>query len=165
LPVTTGIQRGRNEDGPAGVDVIRDPAPAGLALKQYCNCRFPPGGTMNTETITRLCGHTVEFAPRGDGYDNARRAKLRGKRCGPCGVAKNLEDNAQARAKPRMRKGQELKLLPSGSQILLSFDGVWRGSLSSPGLDLLTAEGTSALGVIQKLGKKYLRGISQARVR
>lgn len=112
-----------------------------------------------TEQITRACGHVVEFAPQGDQWDDARRAKIRATRCPACGRAKNLEDNAaQAVSRPsgRVKKGSGIKLIPVGTEVTLRLtaDG-WQGVMSAGGVTVESKTG-GAMGIISKLARKWL---------
>jgi len=112
------------------------------------------------ETITRACGHTVTFVPAGDSYDDARREKLRRKRCPPCGRAKNEADNATQTKKSggKLKKGQEVKALPVLSIFTLGrqLDGSWSGTLSA-GEATVEASMGGVMGLVQKLARKWLQ--------
>jgi hypothetical protein len=112
------------------------------------------------ETIIRACGHAVEFTPRGDRYDDARREKLRTKRCPPCGQLKSAADSLAAKEQKssRIKKGQEVKLLPPGTVFTLTrgADGGWHGTLAAGGVTVEASMG-GAMGAMSKLARKWLR--------
>jgi len=103
----------------------------------------------------------VAFTPREDGFDEARREKLRRKRCPECGRLKNAEDNARQlveRPSGRVKKGQESKHLPDDTRIVIwrRDDGHWLGTLRAGGIQVETAS-PGTMGLISKLARKYLR--------
>lgn len=112
-----------------------------------------------SETITRACGHTTEFTPTGDRYDDARREKIRSKRCPPCAKEKNRLDNlaaAQA-SNGRVRKGQETKALPEGAVVnLVLVSGIWHGELTADGV-AVEVQTAGAMGVLSKLARRWLQ--------
>lgn len=119
----------------------------------------PEARTTMTEIITRACGHDQAFTPRGDRYDDARRAKLRAKRCGDCGRAQNEADNLRhQQAAGRIRKGTEVKHLPPGTAVTLlrNDDGTWAGRLSAGGVEVEASVG-GAMGIVSKLARKWLQ--------
>jgi hypothetical protein len=117
------------------------------------------------ETITRACGHTTEFTPKGDQYDEARREKCRRKRCPECGKAKNEADNAAQKENPqragsgRIKKGQEVKHLPVETVLMLwrKADGSWEGKLLTAEDPAVTADANGLMSVVQKLARAWLK--------
>jgi hypothetical protein len=94
---------------------------------------FPPSGEVVGKTpVMRVCGHQQEFQEhRGDRYRMQRLAKFQQTRCPPC-AAKLVEQQK----KPRQpSKGEALKQLPPGTQVILSraADGSWGGTVSADG--------------------------------
>ncbi len=115
---------------------------------------------MAEELITRACGHTFAFAPKGDGYDGARRDKWRRTNCRECGKIANDEHNrAQTMAAnvPKIAKGSEVKALPIGTVIVMTRkeDGVWHGVLSAEEVQV-EAVTAGLMGLASKLARKWL---------
>lgn len=114
-----------------------------------------------SETITRLCGCDVEFTPRGDQWDDARRQKLVTKNCPACGRLKNEADNRAAAANPakskKVKKGQEIKMLPAGTRIELvrQADGRWVGIITCSDTTIESSMG-GAMGLVNKLARQLL---------
>jgi hypothetical protein len=115
-----------------------------------------------TETITRLCSCSVEFTPHGDRFDDARREKLRKKRCPECGRKQNEEDNRSGKnsqpstASGKVKKGKEVSMLPLNATVLLNLqaDG-WHGRLNADGVEVETVS-AGAMGILSKLARKWL---------
>jgi hypothetical protein len=84
--------------------------------------------------VVRACGHEQEFQLYAvDRYRAQRMAKFRETRCAVC-AAKLIEEQQRA-AEAMPKKGEALKSLPLGTQILLTRqpDGFWAGMLSAHG--------------------------------
>ena len=109
------------------------------------------------ETIRRACGHDATFTPKGDRHDDARREKLRNKRCHACGLAKNLADNA-AQTGRVVKKGQEVKLLPAHTAVTLTrtTEGGWVGTITV-GPKVIKITGNGVMGLVNKLARLALR--------
>src|SRR6516225_10629375 len=90
---------------------------------------------MMGEVIRRVCGHEAIFIPKNDCYDDARRQKLRSKRCHACGLLANQEHNAAQKAK---------QLLPEGAVFTVGqCGGAWHGTLMADGIEVSAETGTA----------------------
>lgn len=119
---------------------------------------------ISTEQIARACGCVEEFELRDpDPWRKERLVKFRTGRCKACGKKANDENNAaqgggtQGHGK-RVKKGQEPKLLPAGTQIVLTRqeDGSWVGVLVASSVKV---QGRSAglMGLGSSLARKWLK--------
>src|SRR5881275_465272 len=94
----------------------------------------PTGKIVGRPMVVRACGHPQEFQHYAvDKYRAQRLAKFQSTRCTAC-VAKLNEDERQAAA-ALPTKGEALKQLPTGTQVVLTRqpDGSWSGTLSANG--------------------------------
>ena len=104
----------------------------------------PAGKIVARPIVTRACGHQQEFQHyEVDKYRAQRLAKFQRTRCPEC-AAKLVEEQQQA-AEALPRKAEAFKLLPSGTQVVLTRqpDGSWAGTLSADGT---TVEVAGVLG-------------------
>ncbi|HYT93440.1 MAG TPA: hypothetical protein VEL76_32280 [Gemmataceae bacterium] len=94
----------------------------------------PSGKIVARPMVIRACGHQQEFQHYAvDKYRAQRLAKFQRTRCAEC-VAK-LNEEQQRAAEAMLPKSEALKLLPAGTQVLLTrqADGSWAGTLSAGG--------------------------------
>ena len=112
---------------------------------------------IGKESVTRACGHeAILIHYQDDPFRAARREKLQKKRCHECGRKASDEHNVQQQSKT-VRKGSEMKALPTGTTLLLALqtDG-WHGSLKLPDDGLVDADAPGLMGLISKLSRKAL---------
>lgn len=116
------------------------------------------------EKIVRACGHEAEFVPHGDAFDEARRHKLRNRNCPECGAIRNAEHNARQKVdRPigRIQKGNEPKLVPVGTVIVLrKTDAGWAAEGEYGDLKVQT-ESAGAMGILAKVCRKLLAASGQ----
>ena len=92
----------------------------------------PTGKIVDRPMLARACGCLCEFQYYAvDKYRDQRLAKFQQTRCPAC-VAKLEEERRQAVA-ARPAKGEAIRALPTGTQIMLCRrpDGVWAGMLAA----------------------------------
>src|SRR5215210_2327144 len=108
----------------------------------------PSGEIVARPMVARSCGCMQEFQHYAvDKYRAQRLAKFQKTRCPAC-VAKLVEQQRLAATLPK--KGEALRLLPTGTQVTLSRkpDGTWVGTLTAEGTKVDgTGEGPSGLTV------------------
>jgi hypothetical protein len=131
-------------------------------------------GERWVETLTGSCGHEKIVAMFGGPPENSewRREKHRARPCLACAAARDLElqvaqkrSAAEARARRiaagepvRVKKGQEVKDLPSGARLGLvrGDDGSWTGILSVPGSAAVECSATGLMSLVSKLARRHL---------
>jgi hypothetical protein len=99
----------------------------------------PSGKIVARPMVVRACGHQQEFQHYAvDKYRAQRLAKFERTRCAEC-AAKLVEEQQRA-AEALPKRGEVLKLLPPGSQIILTRrpDGSWSGTLAAAGTAVKT---------------------------
>lgn len=126
------------------------------------------GNIIEIEYVLRPCGHMSPFNHyEHDPYREQRRQKMMNRgRCKSCIEKANAENNArQTAGKPRkVKKGQEMKMLPAGTQLAMvkQVDG-WIGRINNLAMPVpgstLEAEAPGAMGLMNKLARKYLRAV------
>jgi hypothetical protein len=106
----------------------------------------PSGKIVARPMVVRACGHQQEFQHYlVDKYRVQRLAKFQSTRCAECAAKLVKEQQRAAEAMPK--KGEVLKLLPSGTQMSLTRrpDGSWAGTLSADGT-AVESDGTAGSG-------------------
>src|ERR1700730_11694375 len=106
----------------------------------------PSGKIVARPMVVRACGHQQEFQHYAvDKYRAQRLAKFQRTRCAEC-AAKLVEEQRRA-SEALPKRGEGLKLLPSGTQVALTRrpDGSWGGTLAADGTSVET-EGTTEGG-------------------
>jgi hypothetical protein len=117
----------------------------------------PKGEIVARPIVARSCGCLQEFQHYAvDKYRAQRLAKFQQSRCPAC-VARLVEE--QRRAAP-IPKGEALKLLPPGTQVVLSLqpDGSWTGTLGTGGkvVEIAGAGGAGPQAVVVALARLWL---------
>ncbi len=116
----------------------------------------PTGAIIAKPMVARACGCVCEFQHYAiDKYRAQRLAKFQQSRCADCVNKLNEEQRLAAAAMPK--KGEALRLLPTGAQIVMSrrADGSWNGSLTGDGTKVEGfADGTQSLTVM--LARQWL---------
>src|SRR5262245_9651415 len=116
-----------------------------------------------TEPMRRACGHfEIPAIAPGDPKARVRLARFGRKKCRACALLAAAENEARQQAErpvgsPRVKKGQEVKMLPQGCRLTLTHgpDG-WAGRLTAGDADV-EAVGGGLMGLIQKLARKWLQ--------
>jgi hypothetical protein len=108
--------------------------------------------------VVRACGHEQEFQLyEVDKYREQRLGKFRRTRCAVC-VAKLVEEEQRA-AEAMPKKGEALKSLPPGTQVVLTLrpDGFWAGTLSADGtkVEVVGVAGAGPQAVVATLARLW----------
>ena|ERR1700686_1698281 len=116
----------------------------------------PIGKIIARPMVARACGCLKEFQHYAvDKFRAQRLAKFQKTRCAAC-VAKLIEEERRA-AEALPKKGEAIKSLPLGTQIVLTLgpDGIWAGTLTAEGKTIkVTAGGPQ--GVTVALARLWL---------
>jgi hypothetical protein len=116
----------------------------------------PKGKIIARPMEARACGCLQEFQHYAvDRFRAQRLAKFQKTRCAGC-VAKLVEEERRA-AEALPKKGEAIKALPLGTQIILTLgaDGTWAGTLTAEGKTIkVTAGGPQ--GVTVALARLWL---------
>jgi hypothetical protein len=116
------------------------------------------GKIVGRPIVERSCGHQQEFQLYAvDKYREQRLAKFRKTRCAAC-VAKLVEEEQRA-AEALPKKGEALKSLPPGTQVVLTRkpDGSWAGVLSADGtkVEMAGVAGNGPQSVVVALARLW----------
>ena len=117
----------------------------------------PTGKIIARPMVARACGCLQEFQHFAvDKYRPQRLAKFQKTRCAEC-VAKLVEEERRA-AEALPKKGEAIKSLPRGTQIILTLgpDGTWAGTLTAEGTTIKATAG-GPQGVTVALARLWLR--------
>jgi hypothetical protein len=117
---------------------------------------LPSGEVIARPKVARACGCLKEFQHYAvDKYRAQRLAKFQSTRCEDCVGKLNEEQKVAASALPK--KGEAFKMLPPGSEVLMTRkpDGTWTGSLSGGG-HVVEGTGDGPQGLIVALARFWV---------
>lgn len=111
---------------------------------------------MKTVNVLRMCGHQEDVQIVDDGRDTLRIARKARKQCSACAVSGNVNHGK------KIKKGQEPKHAPEGTQIVLTKqdDGAWSGAILFDGQQILDRS-PGLMGLTSKLCRKLLSALGK----